>query len=148
MDGYSSNNEKGRCEESYQTGPLNPASFGSQRGTQNQEKDDENNRGIHQAMSEKLVRLFQLLFSERVSQLNDLLIGVMWWLWIVHFPRQMSLIEQVIMQVLISTHFGVLSEQLPVAGEHLLFIKATFTPAPAPCKAHSTAPVAISRKRA
>jgi hypothetical protein len=26
----------------------------------------------------------------------------------------------------------VLSEQLPVADEHLLFIKATFTPAPVP----------------
>jgi hypothetical protein len=39
--------------------------------------------------------------------------------------------EQVIMQVWISTHFGVLSEQLPVADANLLFIKATFTPAPA-----------------
>jgi hypothetical protein len=33
----------------------------------------------------------------------------------------------VIIQVWISTHFGVLSEQLPVADENLLFIKATFT---------------------
>jgi hypothetical protein len=41
-------------------------------------------------------------------------------------------IQQVIMQVWISTHFGVLSEQLLVADEHLLFIKATFTPAPVP----------------
>jgi hypothetical protein len=40
--------------------------------------------------------------------------------------------EQVIMQTWISTHFGVLSEQLPVADENLLFIKATFTPAPVP----------------
>ena len=36
------------------------------------------------------------------------------------------------MQVWVSTHFGGLSEQLPVADEHLLFIKATFTPAPVP----------------
>jgi hypothetical protein len=41
-------------------------------------------------------------------------------------------VEQVIIQVWISTHFGVLSEQLPGADEHLLFIKATFTPAPVP----------------
>jgi hypothetical protein len=40
--------------------------------------------------------------------------------------------QQVIIQVWISTHFGVLSEQLPVADENLLFIKATFTPAPVP----------------
>jgi len=93
MDGYSSNNDRGRCEKSYQAGPLNPAAFGSQRSAQNQEKDDENNRRIHQAMSEKFVRLFQLLFSERVSQLNDLLVSVMW-LWIVHFPWQMLLIER------------------------------------------------------
>jgi hypothetical protein len=30
-----------------------------------------------------------------------------------------------------STHFGVLTEQLPVADANLLFIKASFTPAPA-----------------
>ena len=40
--------------------------------------------------------------------------------------------EQVIIQVWISTHFGVLSEQLPDADENSLFIKATFTPAPVP----------------
>jgi hypothetical protein len=40
--------------------------------------------------------------------------------------------EQVIIQVWIFTHFGVLSEQLPVADENILFIKATFTPAPVP----------------
>jgi hypothetical protein len=39
--------------------------------------------------------------------------------------------EQVITQVWISSHFGVLSEQLPVADANLLFMKATFTPAPA-----------------
>jgi hypothetical protein len=39
---------------------------------------------------------------------------------------------EVIMQVWISTHFGVLSEQLPVADENSLFIKATFTPTPVP----------------
>jgi hypothetical protein len=33
------------------------------------------------------------------------------------------------MQVWISTHFGVLSKQLPVADENLLFIKATCTSA-------------------
>jgi hypothetical protein len=38
----------------------------------------------------------------------------------------------VIKQIWISTHFGVLSEQLPVADESFLFIKATFTPAPVP----------------
>jgi hypothetical protein len=41
-------------------------------------------------------------------------------------------LEQVIIQVWISTHSGVLSEQLPVADEKSLFIKATFTPAPVP----------------
>jgi hypothetical protein len=41
-----------------------------------------------------------------------------------------SFVEQVIIQVWISTHFGVLSEQLPVADEKFLFIKPTFTPAP------------------
>jgi hypothetical protein len=40
--------------------------------------------------------------------------------------------ERVIIQVWISTHFGVLSEQLPVADENLLFIKATCTIAPVP----------------
>ena len=32
-----------------------------------------------------------------------------------------------IIQVWISTHFGVLSEQLPVADENLLFIEGNFT---------------------
>jgi len=40
--------------------------------------------------------------------------------------------QQVIKQVWISTHFGVLSEQLPVADENILFIKTTVTPAPVP----------------
>ena len=40
--------------------------------------------------------------------------------------------QQVIIQTWISTHFGVLSEQLPVADENFLFIKATFTVAPVP----------------
>jgi hypothetical protein len=40
--------------------------------------------------------------------------------------------EQVIIQVWISTHFGVLSKRLPGADENLLFIEATFTPAPVP----------------
>jgi hypothetical protein len=40
--------------------------------------------------------------------------------------------QQVIIQVCISTRFGVLSEQLPVADENSLFIKATFIPAPVP----------------
>ena len=43
-----------------------------------------------------------------------------------------AIAEQVIIQVWISTHFGVLSEQLPVAEENSRFIKATFTPAPVP----------------
>jgi hypothetical protein len=37
---------------------------------------------------------------------------------------------EVILQVWISTHFGVLSEQLPVADENPLFITDTFTSAP------------------
>jgi hypothetical protein len=51
------------------------------------------------------------------------------------FERQIlgtALAQQVIIQIWISTHFGVLSEQLPVADEKLPFIKATFTPAPVP----------------
>jgi len=43
----------------------------------------------------------------------------------------LDLAEQVITQVWMSTHFGVLTEQLPVADATLLFIKASFTPAPA-----------------
>jgi hypothetical protein len=40
--------------------------------------------------------------------------------------------EQVIIQVWISTHFGVLSELLPVADESCIFIKVTSTPEPVP----------------
>jgi hypothetical protein len=49
------------------------------------------------------------------------------------FPRRSFWFsaQQVVIQVWISTHFGVLSEQLPVADENFLFIEATFTPAPA-----------------
>ena len=36
------------------------------------------------------------------------------------------------MQIWISTHFRVLSEQFPVADENILFIKAAFTTAPVP----------------
>ncbi len=46
--------------------------------------------------------------------------------------HRFQLAQQVIIQVLISTHFGVLSERLPVADEKLPYIKATFTPAPVP----------------
>jgi len=42
------------------------------------------------------------------------------------------LAEQLIIQVWISTHFGVLSEQFPVADENLFFITPNFTPAPVP----------------
>jgi hypothetical protein len=45
--------------------------------------------------------------------------------------------EQVIIQVWISTRFGVLSEQVPVADECFRFIKATFAQPGTPCKAHS-----------
>jgi hypothetical protein len=47
----------------------------------------------------------------------------------------------VIIQVRISTHSGVLSQDLPIADENCLFIKGAFTPTPPPCKAHSTTPV-------
>ena len=43
--------------------------------------------------------------------------------------------EQVIIQVWISTHFGVLSEQLPVADEKWLFIRGNFVPGRAGVKA-------------
>jgi hypothetical protein len=43
-----------------------------------------------------------------------------------------EIIQQVTIQTWISAHFGVLSEHLPVADENLLFIKVTFSPAPAP----------------
>jgi hypothetical protein len=49
--------------------------------------------------------------------------------WLDH---RFQLAQQVIIQVWISTHFGVLSEQLPDADENSLFIKPTFTPAPVP----------------
>jgi hypothetical protein len=35
--------------------------------------------------------------------------------------------QQVIMQVCISTHSGVICERLPTADENLLFIRGTFT---------------------
>jgi hypothetical protein len=42
------------------------------------------------------------------------------------------LAERLVISGWIFTHFGLLSEQLPVADENLLFIKPTITPAPAP----------------
>jgi len=44
--------------------------------------------------------------------------------------------EQVIIQVWISTHFGVLSEQLPVADATLPFIGNSFTQRRLRCKAY------------
>ena len=43
--------------------------------------------------------------------------------------------EQVIRQVWITSHFGVLSKRPPTADEESLFIKAIFTPPRFGCKA-------------
>ncbi len=49
-------------------------------------------------------------------------------LWITcHSTRDYQFAEQVIIQVWISTRFGVISERLAIADENLLFIGGTFT---------------------
>ena len=47
--------------------------------------------------------------------------------------------EQVIIQVWISTHFGVISERLPITDENLLFIGGNFYPTAGLCKGNSSA---------
>src|ERR1035441_9847965 len=47
--------------------------------------------------------------------------------------------EQVIIQVCISPHFGVISERLPIADENLLFIRGTLYPTAGLCEGNSSA---------